>query len=121
MPNHILIPPSQYAYIVSTKVSAAGNVSILQFLLENNIGKNQGVNISIMPSRWCIGAGAGSTDRMVVYVNDEDMLNFDLPVPLSRIMTQPVVQEVAYLTAYAAQMGQVKFLYFQPPRYGDGI
>ena len=121
MPNHILIPPSQYAYIVSTKVSAAGNVSILKFLLENNIGKDQGVNISIMPSRWCIGAGTGATDRMVVYVNDEDMLNFDLPVPLSRIMTQPVVQEVSYLTAYAAQMGQVKFLYFQPPRYGDGI
>jgi len=121
MPNHILIPPAQYAYLVATKISTAGNQSILQFLLENNIGKNQGIDLAIMPSRWCIGSGTGGTDRMVCYVNDEDRLYFDLPVPLSRIMTQPSVQDVAYLTAYAAQLGVVKFLAFQPPRYGDGI
>ncbi len=121
MPNHILIPPSQYAYLVSTVVSSAGNRSILDYLLENNIGRNQGVDVAIMPSRWCIGAGAGGTDRAVAYANDEDKLYFDLTVPLSRIMTQPSVENVAYLTAYAAQMGVVKFLYFQPPRYGDGI
>ncbi|MHB9004717.1 MAG: DUF2184 domain-containing protein [Coriobacteriia bacterium] len=121
MPNHILIPPSQYAMMVSIKVSTAGNISILQFLLENNIGRNQGVDLQIFPSRWCIGAGAGGTDRMVAYANDEDKLYFDMPVPLSRIMTQPVVQDVAYLTAYAAQIGVVKYLYFQPPRYADGI
>jgi hypothetical protein len=121
MPNHILIPPSQYAYLVGTKISTAGNISIMEFLLNNNIGKNQGVELSIMPSRWCIGAGAGGTDRMVAYANDEDRVYFDLPVPLSRIMTQPVVGDMAYLTAYAAQLGEVKFLFFQPPRYGDGI
>ncbi|GAB6170556.1 DUF2184 domain-containing protein [Paradesulfitobacterium aromaticivorans] len=121
MPNHILIPPSQYAYLVATKISSAGNISILQFLLENNIGKNQGVDLAIMPSRWCIGAGAGGTDRMVAYANDEDKVYFDLTVPLSRVMTQPVVTEMSYLTAYAAQMGVVKFLYFQPVRYYDGI
>ena len=58
---------------------------------------------------------------MVAYVNDEDKVNFDLTVPLSRIMTQPVVTSMSYETAYAAQIGQVKFLYFQPPRYSDGI
>lgn len=121
IPNHILIPPSQFAYIVSQKVSSAGNVSILNYLLENNIAKANGVDLTIVPCRQCIGAGAGSTDRMVAYVNDEDKLNFDLPVPISRVMTQPVVTEMAYLTAYAAQLGQVKFLYYQPPRYGDGI
>jgi hypothetical protein len=121
MANHILIPPSQYTYIVSTKVSTAGNISILQFLLENNIGKNQGVDLTIAPSRWCIGAGAGGKDRMFAYVNDEDRVNFDLTVPLSRVMTQPQVTEMAYLTAYAAQIGQVKFLYTQCARYGDGI
>jgi len=121
MPNHILIPPSQYAYIVGTKVSTAGNVSILEFLLNNNIGKNQGVELVIAPSRWCIGAGTGGTDRMVAYVNDEDKLYFDLTVPCSRVMTQPVVSDMAYLTAYAAQIGVIKFLYLQPPRYGDGI
>jgi hypothetical protein len=121
MANHILIPPQQYAYIVGQKVSSAGNISILQFLLENNIAKNQGIDITIAPSRWCVGAGTGATDRVVAYVNDEDRVNFDLPVPLSRVMTQPQVTEMAYLTAYAAQLGQVKFLYFQCCEYLDGI
>lgn len=121
IPNHILIPPAQFALIVSRKVSEAGNVSVLNYLLENNIAKANGVDLAIVPCRQCIGAGAGSTDRMVAYVNDEDKLNFDITVPISRVMTQPVVTEMAYLTAYAAQLGQVKFLYYQPARYGDGI
>lgn len=121
MANHILIPPAQYATIVSTKVSTAGNVSILEFLLANNIGKNQGIELQIHPCRWCKGAGAGGTDRMVAYVNDEDRVNFDLTVPISRIMTQPSVGDLAYLTAYAAQFSEVKFLYYTPAAYGDGI
>ncbi|WP_103110741.1 DUF2184 domain-containing protein [Brevibacillus reuszeri] len=121
MANHILIPPQQYAYLVGVKVSEAGNISILQFLLDNNIAKNQGIDLVIEPSRWCVGAGTGGTDRMLAYVNDEDRVNFDLTVPLSRVMTESSVKDFAYLTGYAAQIGQVKFLYTQCARYGDGI
>ncbi len=121
MPNQILIPPAQYGYIVQTKVSQAGNISILNYLLENNIAKNQGVDLVIMPSRWCIGAGTGSTDRMVAYVNDETKVNFDLPQPIMRVFTQPSAEQMAYLTPYAANIGQVKFLYNQCVNYSDGI
>lgn len=121
MANHILVPPVQYTHITSTKVSMAADKSILQYLLDNNIGKNQGVDLVICPSRWCTGAGTGKKDRMVAYVNNEDRVNFDLPVPLSRVMTQAEVTQMAYLTAYAAQLGQVKFLYTQCARYMDGI
>lgn len=121
MANHILIPPNQYAFLVGRKVSDAGNISILQFLLENNIARNQGVDLVIAPSRWCTAAGTGGKDRMVAYVNDEDRVHFDLPVPLSRVMTQPQVTEMAYMTAYAAQIGQVKLLYDTTIRYMDGI
>lgn len=121
MADHILVPPTQYSYLVGRKVSTAGNVSILQFLLDNNIGRNQGVDLKIEPSRWVSGAGTGATDRMVAYVNQEDRINFDLTVPLSRVMTQPDVQQLSYLTGYAAQIGQVKLLYTQCVRYLDGI
>jgi hypothetical protein len=121
MPDHILIPPKQYAYLVSQKVSDAGNISILEYLIQNNIAKNQGVNIHIEPCRWCKAAGTGKTDRMMVYVNDEDKVNFDITVPITRAMTQPSVERGAYLTLYAAQIGQVKFNYYQPVRYIDGI
>lgn len=121
MANHILVPPEHYSFLVSQKISQAGERSILQFLLDNNIGKNQGVDLFIGPSRWCIGAGTGGTDRMVAYANNEDRVHFDITVPLSRVMTQPSVEAMAYLTAYAGQFGEVKFLYLTPAIYVDGI
>lgn len=123
MANHILIDPSNYAYIVTRKVSEAGNISILQYILENNIAKNQGRDLMIYPCRWCTGAGAGASDknRMVAYVNEKEKVRIDIPVMLGRVMTQPDVQQMAYLTAYAGQIGQVKIMYYETIRYKDGI
>lgn len=120
MANHILVPPAQYNAL-QQPVSSAGNQSILNYLLENNLGRNQGIKVFIGPSRWCIGAGTGGTDRMVGYVNSDDRLNFDLPVPLSRVMTQQSVEQLSYLTAYVAQISQAKVLYLQCIQYVDGI
>lgn len=121
MANHILLPPAKYAYIQSTRIGTSGNESILTYILKNNLAVNQGKTLEIVPCRWCTGVGTGNTDRMMVYVNDKDFVYFDLPVPLTRAMTQPVALQFAYITIYAAQMGQVKFLYNQPARYVDGI
>lgn len=121
IPNHLLLPPTKYSYIMSTRIGTSGDESILSYVQKNNLAKNQGRDLFIAPSRWCTGAGTGSVDRMVAYVNDKDKMYFDLPVPLTRAMTQPVALQFAYITIYAAQMGQVKFLYTQPARYMDGI
>ena len=121
MANHILLPPTKYAYLVSTRIGTSGDSNILDYILKNNIAKQNGKSLMIFPSRWCAGAGTASGDRMVVYVNDKDFVYFDLPVPLTRAMTQPVALQFAYITIYAAQMGQVKTLYTQPMRYVDGI
>ncbi|MFL0167662.1 DUF2184 domain-containing protein [Candidatus Clostridium helianthi] len=121
MATHILVPPEQYNYLVNHVVSSAGNVSILTYLLENNLAKNQGLDLDIQPSRWCIGAGLSNTDRMVAYVNDESRILMDIPVPLTRAMTQPSVNDMAYLTGYVANLGQVKTLYYQCIEYADGI
>lgn len=121
IPNHLLLPPDKYAYIVSTRIGTSGDENILDYLLRNNLATNRGSNLYIAPCRWCSGAGTGQTDRMVAYVNDRDKVYFDLPVPLTRAMTQPVALQFAYITIYAAQMGQVKWLYYQPARYMDGI
>ena len=121
IPNHILLPPQKYAYLVSTRIGTSGDENILNYILKNNMANNQGKNLQIHPCRWCTGAGTGDTDRMMVYVNDKDFVYFDLPVPLTRAMTQPVALQFAYVTIYASQMGQVKPLYLQPMRYVDGI
>lgn len=119
--NHILLPPAKYAYIQSTRIGTSGDESILSYILKNNLAANQGKSLTIVPCRWCTGAGTGGKDRMVVYVNDKDFLYFDLPVPLTRAMTQPVALQFAYVTIYAAQMGQIKWMYYQPACYVDGI
>lgn len=121
MANHILIPAEQYAYIVHAKVGVTGDKSILTYLLENNIGKNQGISLSINPSRWCKGAGTSGADRLVAYANSEDRIRIDLTVPLKRWITQVDATQMAYLTPYVSQWSEVQFLYEQPVVYADGI
>lgn len=122
IPNHIGLPPALFSYILSTKVSQAADKSILNYLLENNIAKANGVDLQIVPMRQLINAGVdGNIDRMIAYVNKEDKVTFDITVPLSRVMTAPSVADMAYLSAYAGQIGQVKFLYTQCVEYVDGI
>ena len=121
MGNHILIPPEQYAYIKNTPVSTAGERSIYTYLMENNIAKDQGVTLSIQPCRWCKGVGTGSTDRMVVYCNNEDRVRFEMTSPLARVTTQASVTEAAYMTLFMSQFSQVEWLYTCCARYVDGI
>lgn len=121
MANHILIDPANYAIITSRKVSEAGNISVLEYVLQNNIAKNQGRDIVIVPCRWCTGAGTGSKNRMVGYVMDRDFVSIDIPVSLGRVITETSALQMAYLTTYAGQIGQVKFNYPQCVRYKDGI
>jgi hypothetical protein len=122
MATHILIPPIQYTYIASQKVSAAGNVSILSYILENNISKTQGRDLKIYPSRWCISAGLSGVDRMVGYVADENKIYLDVTVPITRVMTMPSVTDGGtYNTLFAGQISSVKKLYTSTIIYIDGV
>lgn len=121
MANHILITPQNYTYLVSRKVSEAGNISILKYILENNIAKNQGVDLVIDPCRWCSNSGTGKTDRMVAYVNAKNRVHIDIPVPMTRVFTETSAKDLAYYTPYVANIGQVKWMYTQCALYVDGI
>lgn len=124
IPNHILIPPQQYAYLVKTPFSIAGangSISLLEYLKSNNIAKDKGVDLFIGECRWCAGSGVGGTDRMVAYVHDDYFVDMDMPVQLQRVMTQPVVGTASYDSLYAANVGVVKVHYFEPFSYRDGI
>lgn len=121
LPNHVLLPPRQFGWLVSQLISSAGNNSILNFLNQNNFVQSQGGNLVVVSCRWCIGAGVGGTDRAMFYNDDERFVHFNIPVPLSRVMTQPLVNQMSYHTAYVSQIGEVKFLYPQTALYVDGI
>lgn len=121
VPNHILIDPANYAFIASTKVSTAADKTILEFLLANNIAKQKGVSLFIGESRFCIGAGSGTTQRMVAYRNEKRFISCDVLQAMSRVMTAPNVPNASYDSLYMANVGQVKKHYLETIRYADGI
>lgn len=121
MPNHILIPYEQYTYIMNTPVTDLATETILDFVLKNNVAAKNGGSLFVGATRWCKGAGTGSKDRMVVYVNHERYVNVDELVPLTRAMTQPNATNACYDTAYMANLSEVQLFYPQTIAYFDGI
>ena len=121
MPNHILIPYEQYNYILTTKVTDLATETIMDYVLRNNVAAKNGGSLFIGATKWCKGAGTGSSDRMAVYVNHERFVNLDELVPLSRVMSAQNVTNVCYDTAYMANVSEVQVLYPQTVTYWDGI
>ena len=121
MPNHILLPYEQYAYIMTTKVTDLATETILEFLLHNNAAAKNGGSLYISATRWCKGAGTGGADRMAVYCNSERFLSVEELVPLSRVMSAPNAANACYDTIYMANLSEVEVFYPQTLAYYDGI
>ena len=119
LPNHILVPVEQFGMLVTRKVSDDSERSILTYVLENNIAARQGKELIISPCKWCAGIGSNSTDRMVVYMNQEDRICFNLTQPLRRMETE--YAEMRIKIPYIAQFSEVRFLYPSTVRYLDAI
>lgn len=118
-PGKLLLPPSNFSYISSQKVSSAGNVSILKFLKENSIALNvNGSELDIAPVKWNTGIGSGATNRMVAYTNMVDKVRFPM-VPIRR--ETAYYQGIRYTAPYIWAFGQVEFVYPETVQYADGI
>jgi hypothetical protein len=124
VPNHILIPPEQFALLQGTIMSVNGvitNASVLDYIKNNNMANTLGQYLEIYPCRHCIGAGTGSTDRMIVYNHDPRFIDFQIPVSLNRIGSNWNIQNLSFDTIYASLIGAVRPHYTQPILYKDGI
>lgn len=121
IPNHILLPYAQYNYLATTKVTQLAEKTILTFLLENNVASKNGGNLIIGATQYAKGAGAGGTDRMIAYVNNDRFIAVEELVPLARIMTGTNTDAMAYDSIYMANLSEVEIFYTQPIRYYDGI
>lgn len=118
-PSKLLLPPAQFSYISSQKVSSAGNVSILKFLKENSISLNiNGKELEIEPVKWLPTAGDSGTARMVVYTNDESRVRFPM-VPIRR--ETPYYFGIRFTAPYLWLFGELEVVYPETIRYADGI
>ena len=119
LPNHILVPVEQFGMLVTRKVSDDSERSILTYVLENNIAAQQGKPLVISACKWCAGIGSSYSDRMVVYMNQQDRICFNLTQPLRRMETETA--DLRIKIPYIAQFSEVRFLYPSTVRYMDGI
>lgn len=124
-PSKLLLPPAQFAYITSQKVSNAGNISILQFLKNNCIALTiNGKELDIQPCKWLVGHGtplgspAVASDRMVCYTQDKNRVRYPL-VPLQR--TPLEYRSIYHLTTYFGRLGVMEIVYPETMYYADGI
>jgi hypothetical protein len=118
-PAELRLPPFQFSYIASQKVSSAGNVSILEFLKQNSIALQiNGKPLNIQPVKWLTGRGANSADRMAVYTNDESRVRFPM-VPVRR--ENAYYQGLRYVAPYLWAFGELEVVYPETVRYADGI
>lgn len=124
IPNHILIDPQNYAFLVNTPLSIAGVMgaeSVLTYLLKNNLAQANGVNLNIFPCRHCLSAGAGQKNRMAVYKNDRRFVDFLIPIDLTRETSGINYADWSIDTLFVSLVGQIRLHYTQPIIYKDGI
>lgn len=126
MPNRLLLPPAIFGYISTQLISSAGSVSILKYLLENNVLKSSGQGeLQIQPAKWLIGAGSGGTfgttgtvDRMCLYAKDKKYVRF----PMTMLQRTPVqYQSIYHLSTYYCRLGAVELVYPETIGYRDGL
>lgn len=125
-PDRLLLPPVQYGLLVTTIVSSAGNISLLEYLKQNSLSNAiNGRPLDIQPLKWLTGttaggqgAGAAGRDRMVAYTRDPMRIRFPL-VPLQR--TPLEYRDLRQLTTYFGRLGAVEVVYGECIGYRDGI
>jgi hypothetical protein len=126
MPRELRVPPAQFSYLVSQKISQAGNMSILNFLRDNSLSNaTNGVPLNIQPLKWLVGAGVGGTigvpgtvDRMIAYTRDPDRVRY----PMTMLQRTPIEYRSLYqITTYFGRLGVVEFVYPETLSYADGI
>lgn len=72
----LILPTSRYNYIATTPRATGSDMTILSFLLANNVA---GEGLQIKKSRALETAGTGATTRMVAYENSPETVKFHLP------------------------------------------
>lgn len=126
MPRKVLLPPTQFGALSTQVVSTAGSISILGYLLKNNIVTASGNgNISIQPAKWLVGAGVGGTigtagayDRMMAYTQAKNYVRY----PMTMLQRTPIQYDSIYhKSTYFCRLGVVEVVYPETFVYRDGI
>jgi hypothetical protein len=116
-PDSLLLPPSVYAILTGSKVSSAGNMSILEYLKANSLATSvNGAPLRIAALKWATNAGVASATRSIYYSKAPDKVRFPL-VPIRR--ETAYYQSIRYTAPYIWGMGEVEVIYPETVLYRD--
>jgi hypothetical protein len=115
MPDRLLVDPTSYSILVSTLISTAGNISVLEFVKANSLVNGAlGRQLEIQPCKWLLGTnngntlGVAATNSMFCYIKDPIRVRFPL-VPLQR--TPMEYRDIRQLVTYFGRLGAVEIVY----------
>ena len=120
MADTIILPLDQYALIAGKRIGPDTGQTVLQHIKNTNIYTVQtGQPLKIRAMRQLKGKGAGSTDRMIAYRRDPEVLKLHIPMPLKFITPQADVLRVIVPGMF--RLGGVDIRRPGSCRYVDGI
>lgn len=125
MPNKILMDWDLYQDLTAPYVlgGIGGNNSIMEYVMNNNIARKNGIDLEILPlaNPWLDGMGTGGTSRIMAYRDNEDIVKLHVPAPMAPAMTVPSVKDGgSYETIWNGCIGQVQWFRSQAAAYLDG-
>lgn len=78
----LLLPYEQYQLLATTMIGSDGAMTVLEWIRRNNVYTAEtGQPLMIRGMRGLSGVGAGSTDRMIVYRRNPEVLKLHIPMP----------------------------------------
>ena len=117
-PNVLLISPSD-ASILKQPVTAAGSISIGEFIKANNLARDYGQELEIRICKWSQyihDFGGSSKSRVVAYNDSDEFIQFPYLNPI-RSATTPI--GATYIVDYYSKFGMLELRYPETVAYLD--
>jgi hypothetical protein len=113
-PDTLLLPSDQFEYINTTRMTDGNDTTIMKFIMDNNV--------HVKSIEWVLelkGAGASSTDRMMAFPRDPDIVELNISQPVE--MFDADKEGMEYVVPVHAETAGIICFYPLAISYGDGI
>lgn len=107
--NTLLIPPSQWSYIMSTPRSDNSDTTIAQYILNNSPYLNSMADIIAVNECASANNPLNTTDVMVAYNRSPDKLQLEVPVEIEMLPVQ--MRNLEFVIPARARLGGLNIYY----------
>lgn len=110
LPDTFLVP-TFVAKDLSGRFSALYTSTLRQFIIDHNLGVDEGDGLKIAIKGRADLNSQGSHGRIVAYRKDKEFVRIDMPYPLQHYITQPNIEKMSYTSAFVGQVSEVQMPY----------